>query len=371
MRHINFRSLTANFIATAKTTAASTMPTRISTEQTLWKTCTWASLPLSVKQDLVGNLHDGVAYTEESLRTRMTNVLEQQLAAGVKRIDTNIDATPDLPEEGLLAIRVAQELKKKFAGRLKLRIAPTPIFGFKDGTTRWSVFEAAAQTCDFLSLLPEKDDYFDKQSREGKAGFKRHIRMGLELACTLGKEVQFHLDQANLHDERGTERLLDCLEVLDQPNIGTTEPSVWVIHMISPSAYDECRFARLVDRLLEHNVGVIVCPSAALSMRQLRSVYAPTHNSIARVLELIKKKVPLRLGTDNIADVFVPTSDGNMLTEVKIAANALRLNQPSIWAKLACGKTLNNVDIATVGRVLHEDRKACQKANCDWKAGIE
>jgi hypothetical protein len=49
----------------------------------------------------------------------------------------------------------------------------------------------------------------------------------------------------------------------------------------------------------------------------------------------------------------------------------LRLNQPSIWAKLACGKTLNNVDIATVGRVLHEDRKACQKANCDWKAGIE
>ena len=97
-------------------------------------------------------------------------------------------------------------------------------------------------------------------------------------------------------------------------------------------------------------------------MRQLRSLDGPIHNSIARVLELIKRKVPIRLATDNIADVFVPQSDGDMLTEIKIGGNAVRMAAPSIWAKLATGRHPNNVDIATVGRIMYEDRKACMNA---------
>lgn len=322
-----------------------------------------SSLPLDVKQNLVGNLHTGVAYTEENLRRRMSRVLEAQIAFGVTRIDTNIDATPDLPEDGLMVMRIALELKRKFRQRLDLRVAPTPIFGFKDDTEdqrpRFDVFKDAAAMADYLSLLPEKD--------EGEVfGFKRHVHRGLVLARELGKEVQFHLDQMNVPGERGTERMLEVLEGFEQPKMPGGEPWVWVIHMISPAAYDEERFARLVDRLFKNHVGVIICPSAALSMRQLRSVGAPTHNSIARILELVKRKVPMRLGTDNIADVFVPSGDGDMLTEVKLASNAVRLYQPSLWAKLACGITPNNVDIASVGRVLHEDRKAYLKANPDW-----
>lgn len=324
-----------------------------------------SSLPLSVKQNLVGDLHNGVAYTEANLRKRMTCTIEAQIALGVTRLDTNIDATPDLPEDGLMVIRIARELKQKFRKRLDLRIAPTPIFGFKkdedDARPRFDVFKDAASVSDYLSLLPEKDE-------AEMFGFKRHVHRGLELARELGKEVQFHLDQMNVPGERGTERMLEVLEGFEQPKMPDGGPWVWIIHMISPAAYDEERFARLVERLLKNHVGVIVCPSAAISMRQLRSVTAPTHNSIARILELIKKKVPLRLGTDNIADVFVPSSDGNMLTEVKLASNAVRLYQPSLWAKLACGVAPNNVDIATVGRVLHEEREAYLKANPAWQS---
>jgi len=334
-------------------------------------------LPLSVKQNLVGDYHRGIGYTEESLRERMRAGILRQIAYGTRRIDTNIDATPDLPEDGLLAIRVANELKEEFAGKLELRIAPTPIFGFKADPHyklgRWEVFHAASRHSDYLSLLPEKDDFSNEKDRDGKIGFKHHIRRGIELACELGKEVQFHLDQMNIPGERGTERLLEMIEGLDLPVIPGygNMPTVWVVHMISPSAYDEERFARLVDGLLKFNIGVIVCPSAALSMRQLRSLNGPIHNSIARVLELIKMKVPLRMGPDNIADVFVPASDGDMLTEIKMAAQATRLYNPSIWAKLACGEPLNNVDIATVGQILYEDRKACIGVNPNWKPAIE
>lgn len=332
-----------------------------------------SNLPLSVKQNLVGDLHKGEAYTEESLRARLRYALDRQEAYGVTRIDTNIDATPDLPENGLLAVRIANEVKDEYAGRIAMRVAPTPIFGFKPDDkfkrSRWGVFKEAAKVCDYISLLPEKDDYGRGENPDGRVGFKHHIRMGVELACELGKEVQFHLDQMNIPEEQGTERMLDMLEGLPQPVTGT-QPSVWIIHMISPSAYPEERFARLVDRLLELHVGVIICPSAALSMRQLRSVEAPTHNSIARALELVKRKVPVRLGTDNIADVFVPQADGDMLTEIKMGGVSLRLNHPSIWAKLASGKAPNNVDITAVGRVLDEEARANRRMNPDWTPDI-
>lgn len=336
-----------------------------------------SNLPLSVKQDLVGDLHRGKAYTEANLRERMTYAIERQIAFGVTRADTNIDATPDLPEDGLLAIRIALELKREYDKRgIDIRIAPTPIFGFKSDTKdkrpRWDVFAEASRKCDYISLLPEKDENVSVGNRDACLGFKHHIRMGLELACELGKEVQFHLDQMDIPGERGTERFLETLEVLDQPKSKTGEPMIWIIHMISPSAYGEERFARLVDKLLRFNVGVIVCPSAALSMRQLRSIDAPTHNSIARVLELVKMRVPIRIGTDNIEDVFVPMGNGDMLTEIMEAASSLRIALPSLWGKLAAGARPNNVDIHHVGRILHEDRKACFKVAPDgWKPAVE
>ncbi len=329
-----------------------------------------SNLPLSVKQNLVGDLHTGPAYKAEDLRKRMTMALERQLAFGVRRIDTNIDATPDLPDGGLLAINIALELKKKFKKKgLDVRIAPTPIFGFKE-KERWNVFKKAARFSDYLSLLPEKDDYAVGSDPDGKVGFKHHVRMGLELACTMRKEIQFHVDQMNVPFEEGAVRVLDVLEVIRQPILGD-EPSVWLVHMISPSAYNEVQFRKLVERLLEHNVGVIVCPTAAISMRQLRSIEGPAHNSIARMAELIKAKVPIRIGTDNISDVFVPQADGDMLTEIKLGDLAVRINLPHIWAKLACGVALNNVDIHDVGSMLHEDRKACVKVNPHWQPAFD
>jgi len=315
-------------------------------------------LPLSVKQNMTGNLHLGVAYTEQDLRQRMTRVINRLISYGTVRISTCIDATPDIGEGGLLAIRVALELKEQFAHKIKIEIAPNPIFGFKEGTDRDEVFVRAAEQADFLSALPEKDDYSGMINRDGKIGFEKHLRRVIGLGCELHKQVHIHLDQANDPNEKGTETLLRGLPWIDQPLIpGYSGPTIWVIHMISPSAYSEERFARLVDGLIEHNVGVIVCPTAAISMRQLRPIESPTHNSIARVLELCKRKVPVRIGTDNICDVFVPQGDGDMLTELKMLGHAVRLATPHVWAKLAAGVPLNEVDIACIERVLNTDRK--------------
>ena len=329
-----------------------------------------AALPLTAKQNMTGNLHDGIAYTEEDLRTRMSTVLERLISYGTTRFSTCIDVTPDIGEDGQLAFRIATELKAKYASQIELEIGPTPIFGLKEGTDRWRVFAEAAKSADFLAALPEKDDYFGLRDRDGKIGYREHLREIIALACDLHKPVQIHVDQANSPDETGTETIVEGLKGwVRQPQIdGHFGPTTWLIHMLSPSCYDEKRFARLLDNLLELHLGVIVCPTAAISMRQLRPINSPTHNSIARVLELCKAGVPVLFGTDNICDIFVPQSDGDMLTEMKLMSHAVRFPIPHVLAKLAAGVPLNEVDRSTIGEVLYQDRKAYNRVDPNWQS---
>lgn len=331
-----------------------------------------SSLPLSVKQNLVGDLHRGLAYTEEDLRERMSRVITRLISYGTTRLATCIDATSDIAENGLLAFKIAAEFREKFAGQIKIEIGPNPIFGFKKGSGRWEIFVEAAKTADFLSGLPEKDEFVDLTSQDGRVGFCKHLRMVMELGCELKKEVHLHLDQANDPNEIGTETLLEGLKWIDQPQISNHNgPTVWVIHMISPSGYSESRFSKLIDGLQKFNIGVIVCPTAAISMRQLRPIVSPTHNSIVRILELCKGKIPILMGSDNICDVFVPQSDGDMLTEIKMGGHAVRFAIPYVWAKLGAGISLNEVDRTTVGRVLYQDRKAFSNIVTDWLPAVD
>jgi len=321
-------------------------------------------LPLSVKQNLTGDLHRGTAYTEEDLRERIMRVIERLITYGTKGLATCIDVTPDLPEDGMLAWRVAKELQQEFADRIVIKLGPNPIFGFKE-ISRWEVFEKAADQADFLSCLPEKDD-------SSELGYQGHIRRVMELACKLGKEVHIHVDQANDPQEKGAKTIIEGLGWIDQPKIGgQSAPAVWLIHCISPSAYSENEFAEVIQGLLDYNLGVIVCPTAALSMRQYRPIMSPTHNCIARVLELLKSKVPILIGSDNIADVFVPASDGDILTELKVLAHAVRFPIPHILAKLGAGVSLNNVDRAKIGEALYQERKAYREIDPNWSPCVD
>ena len=126
--------------------------------------------------------------------------------------------------------------------------------------------------------------------------------------------------------------------------------------MISPSAYDDQRWASLVARLKDQNVGVICCPSAALGMRQLRHDIAPTHNSIARVLELCQAGVPVRLGNDNCADMLSPSTTTDLTDEVFLLSAAIRFYDVEILAHLACGRELSDAHRARISEHLEMSR---------------
>lgn len=271
-----------------------------------------ASLPLDVKQDITGEMHKGEAYTWDNLIDRMGKEIERQYFLGHRKLITHIDATPDLlrwHDDPLIAVKAALKLKKQYKDLLDMQIFAHPVFGFKadedDAAPRLEVFHEAVKIVDGVGGLPERDEKISKR------GYTDHVVECLKLGLEHNKPVQIHVDQGNSLLENGTERVIQAVHchdatcLRDKKGNKTSEPLVWLVHSISPSCYDETRFKKVVEGLAENNIGIIVCPSAALGMRQLRSLQTPTHNSIARILELLIEGVRIKIGTDNIEDVFM------------------------------------------------------------------
>ncbi len=313
-----------------------------------------SKLTLKEKQNLTGELHTGQAYKKEDLKQRITYFLERMAEIGTKRADSFIDVSADCV--GLTALETALEVKKELKEKIDFRVGAYNPFGFKDSEPeRWELYKEAAKMADFLGTLPERDVL------EGHIGFEEHFKRVLELAKELEKPIHLHVDQANNPEENGTETLIEAVKWLGGPESEDNEPMVWAVHVISPSTYREKRFKRMLNGLKEHNIGVICCPTAAISMRQPRHKTTPTYNSIARILDMIERKIPVRLGSDNIYDVFLPSTTESLYDEVIALSNILRIYDVDVLAKLMCYEEMNDTNRKVITNILEQDRELNKK----------
>lgn len=313
-----------------------------------------ASLP--VKQITVGVLHRGLAYTKESLEQRMTYLIEQKRLARETRLNLIVDCSPDI--EGR-AFEVALKLRAKY-NKLGFRIdvGAYPIFGFKTrNSDRQKHLEKLAKRAQFLVGLPERDH---RPWNPQRIGFDGHLATLLEIGVDNQIPIQVHIDQTNTPEENGAERLIEAVRYLITNRLPESKrPKVWAVHDISSAAYDEVRYAKKTWGFKENNIGVICAPHAAISMRQPRHKMAPTHNSITRMRYQLYAGIDMRVGTDNINDLFMPLPLSPLLMrEIDALASAERYYNTSVLSKIACGEKLNETDRDSIERSLAGDYDA-------------
>lgn len=290
-------------------------------------------ISLSKKHRLIGTIHAGPAYDREDLEARVDDTIALMVEAGTSVADTMVDVTAD--RVGLSALRLMKDIARKWQGRIAVRAASYSPLGFRDDQPeRWRVFEDGVKEADFVGCLPEADD---RDQYPDNIGFEEHCVRMLDLARQHGKMLHVHTDQRNEAAERGTERLLDVMRHHPGPVSADGSPMVWAVHMISPSTYDEARHRRMIESMLEVNLGVITCPSAAIGMRQLRPLMSPTYNSIPRILELVEAGVHVRVGSDNVADICSPSTTADLLDEMFVLSAALRYYETGLLATLGAG----------------------------------
>ena len=60
-------------------------------------------------------------------------------------------------------------------------------------------------------------------------------------------------------------------------------------------------------------------------MKQNHSVISPIHNSIAPIRILLEEGVNVKLGIDNIQDLFMPLVDGDLWFETRLLMESTRI----------------------------------------------
>jgi len=256
-------------------------------------------------------------YTHEDLVERISRGVEKMMSQGVTKCRTFVDADSIVK---LKPIDAALEVKEKYKDQIQLEIGVQPLEGVLEPKTR-KFFERACEKADLIGGLPSKD----------RPQQEKHLNYLMELTKQLDTKLDVHIDQENNPFEDETELL--ALKTIEYGLQG----KVSGVHAISLAAKPELEQDRIIRIVKEADLNIIVCPSAAIGMKQLK-LDAPLHNSIAPIVKLVEAEVPILLGVDNIYDLFMPFVDGDIWFECRMMMESARFYDFETIAKIACDK---------------------------------
>lgn len=254
-------------------------------------------------------------YTEIDLYHRMDYTIHSLYTQNCHKLKTFIDVDSTV---GMLPMLTALKLKEKWAQKnVDLQIGTQPLGGLET-KQNIKLFKEACVLADFVGCLP---------SRDKKP--KKHLDIAFETAASQSKHIEAHLDQCNLPTEKETELFCNFVEKYNY------QGKARAIHCISLACHPREYQNKIASLLHQNDIGVIICPSAAISMFQDYSKKTPIHNSIAPLAILLKNNVNVGLGVDNIKDIFMPFCDGDLTFELRLLAEATRIYKPDVLLKIA------------------------------------
>ncbi len=256
-------------------------------------------------------------YNRKNLSYRINKSIQTIASQNCNHIRTFVDIDKIV---GLMCIEETEKQKKIWAKKgVTIQTATQPLQGIVGCHENLKLFEEATKITDIVGCLPSRD--YNR--------FDEHLDIAFSTAKRLGKPLEAHLDQLNIPLEDETERFCDFVEKYEYQGKARS------IHSISLSCKPIDKQKEIAQRLKELDIGVIVCPSAAISMTQHNNYNAPIHNSIAPVQILYENGVNIGLGIDNINDLFMPLCDGDLNFELRLLAEATRIYNIELLEKIA------------------------------------
>ncbi len=234
---------------------------------------------------------------------RMAYALEKMIDQNVQAVGTFIDIDEVIGDK---SIKAAELLKQQTSGDIQIKFINQTLKGVIDPQAReW--FDLGAEYVDIIGGLPAKDEGHEE----------KHLDILMETAKRLNKPVHVHVDQLNTAEEKETELL--AKKTIEHG----MEGRVTAIHSISVAAHKKEYREELYKLMKKAKLNVISCPTAWIDGKR-NEVLAPTHNSVTPIDEMIPAGIPVAIGTDNIADILKPFTDGDMWTEVRFLLESCR-----------------------------------------------
>jgi len=268
--------------------------------------------PLQDKWDLNDDLKRSSSV--DDIYDRMAFALERQLEQGVTALGSFIDIDEIVQDK---TMRAADRLRERYKSSIQLKFLIQTHKGVLTPIAReW--FDRGAEFVDIIGGLPGKD-----RGREDE-----HLDILLGTAKRMGKMAHVHVDQFNDPTEKETELL--AKKTIEHGMQGRTA----VIHGISLAAHPKAYRNKVYKLLAKADVRWICCPTAYIDAYRTE-VKTVTHNSISPVDELVPAGVMVGIGTDNIADLYLPFGFGSMQEELLQLIRCTRILDPDILTAIA------------------------------------
>lgn len=256
---------------------------------------------------------------------RMAKSLELMISQGVCAIGTFVDVDPHMKDKAILA---AQKVREKYKSQIKIKFINHSSYGILTKETReW--FEVGAEFADIVggmvkANLGQENEYLD---------------IILQTAKEKKKMVHVHVDEVNSPDETETELL--AKKTIEY----NLQGQVVGIHGISINCQPKKYRDNLYKLMKKANLMMVACPISWLNSRR-SEVLTPTHNPTTPVDELIPSGITVGIGTDNIADLFMPYNDGNLWNDLRVMMEMNRLYDIDTLVKIATinGKKILGLD---------------------------
>lgn len=244
------------------------------------------------------NLNDEIKRnsTVDDIYNRMSQAVESMIDQGVTTLGTFIDVDDVIQDK---SIKAAQKVRDTYKKDITIKYINQVHKGVLNPKSReW--FDLGAEFVDIIGGLPGSD-------RPNQA---EHFDVILSTAKKMNKMVHAHVDQGHDHKkEKETE--LFAKKIIEHGMQG----KVVGVHGISIATHEKSYRTELYELMKKAELMMITCPQGMLESNPSEDL-VPSRNAMLPVDELVPAGITVALGTDNIADIYVPLASGDMWAEL-------------------------------------------------------
>lgn len=254
--------------------------------------------------------------TVDQIYGRMAKAVERMLEQGVTSLGSFIDVDCNVKDK---SIKAAIKLREKYKSDITLKFlnqSSNGLFNEEKQARQW--FDVGAEFVDIIGGLLKAD-----AGRE-----EEHLDILLGTAKNMGKMVHVHTDELNLNEEHESELL--ARKTMEYGLQG----KVAGIHGISLNARPKAQREKIYKLMKKAEMMYISCPVSWLNSRRSEEL-TPTHNPITPVDEMLPHGLVVGIGSDNIADIWMPFNNADMWLDLRILFEATRIHDLDVITDIA------------------------------------
>ena len=245
--------------------------------------------------------------SHEDVKSRAWKTLKWQIANGVQHVRTHVDVS----DPTLTALKAMLEVKKEVAPWVELQIVAFPqegILSYPNGEALLD--QAMAMGADVVGGIP----HFEFTREYGVES----MHIAFNIARKYNKQIDIHCDEIDDEQSRFVETVAALALKYEMGD------KVTASHTTAMHSYNNAYASRLFRLLKLSKIHFVANPLVNIHLQGRFDTY-PKRRGVTRVKEMLKNKINVCFGHDDVFDPWYPLGTANMLQVLHMGLHVCQL----------------------------------------------